>query len=103
MIGSMFSYGARVRELISAFAEANEAMMASDPRSRARVLGKRATDMLNGYRRHPLREANAVFSTACTLKGPAASDFHTAKLRRGVPGVPATRSNARRLQTIATY
>ena len=43
MIGSMFSYGARVRELISAFAEATEAIMASDPRSRARVLGKRAT------------------------------------------------------------
>jgi len=49
-----------VRELISAFAEATEAIIASDPRSRARVLGKRATDMLNGSRRHPLREANAV-------------------------------------------
>ena len=48
-----------VRELISAFAEATEAIIASDPRSRARVLGKRATDMLNGSRRHSLREANA--------------------------------------------
>ena len=31
------------------------------------------------------------------------NDFDTAKLRRGVLGVPATRSNARRLQIIATY
>jgi hypothetical protein len=49
---SMFFFGARVRELISAFAEATEAIVASDPRSRARVLRKRATDMLNGSRRH---------------------------------------------------
>jgi hypothetical protein len=65
MIGSMFFFGARVRELISAFAEAAEAIMASDPRSRARVLGKRATDIFEWVSATPAPRGERGFSTAC--------------------------------------
>jgi hypothetical protein len=58
-------------------------------------------------RRATTRERDSVYSRLFDATPPTVrdcvNDFDTAKLRRGVPGAPATRSNARRLQIIATY
>jgi len=104
----------------------------SDPRPRRTARGSGARWVNDRCSQHALREANAVSRPPATQADAASrralgrgaerdsvysrlfdatpptvrdcvNDFDTAKLRRGVPGVPATRSNARRLQIIATY